>query len=109
MADVLDSLAHIAHHTDAIEHHREALVLYRESGNTYLEAGTLEHLGHPHRETGDSGKARAVWQLTLDLFRAQGRFAEVNAVETAPARLGSGLRSRSGPRCGKLDPCPWNQ
>ncbi|WP_337822442.1 AfsR/SARP family transcriptional regulator [Amycolatopsis sp. A1MSW2902] len=100
VADVLDSLAHIAHHTgrhiDAIEHYREALALYRESGNTYLEADTLEHLGHTHRAMGDSAEARSVWQLALDLFRAQGRFAEVNGVETALARLDAG-KTRSAP------------
>ncbi|WP_409463441.1 BTAD domain-containing putative transcriptional regulator [Amycolatopsis sp. GA6-003] len=100
VADVLDSLAHIAHHTgrhaDAVEHYREALALYRESGNTYLEADTLEHLGHTHRAMGEAGEARTVWQLALDLFRAQGRFAEVNAVETALARLGAG-KTRSAP------------
>ncbi|ATY13732.1 AfsR family transcriptional regulator [Amycolatopsis sp. AA4] len=100
VADVLDSLAHIAHHTgrhaDAVEHYREALALYRESGNTYLEADTLEHLGHTHREMGDSGAARTVWQLALDLFRAQGRFAEVNSVEAALAHLDAG-KSCSAP------------
>ncbi|MGW7533277.1 BTAD domain-containing putative transcriptional regulator [Amycolatopsis sp. NPDC054798] len=101
VADVLDSLAHIDHHTgrhaDAVKHYREALTLYREAGNAYLEADTLEHLGHTHREMGEDGKAQTVWQLALDLFRAQGRFAEVNSVETALARLNAG-KTRSAPR-----------
>ncbi|MFD2468966.1 AfsR/SARP family transcriptional regulator [Amycolatopsis silviterrae] len=94
IADVLDSLGLIEHHTgqhaDAVRHYREALASYRETGNTYLEADTLEHLGHTHREMGDDGKARTVWQLALDLFRAQGRLAQAAAVEAALARLGTG-------------------
>lgn len=91
VADVLDSLGHIAHHTgrndDALDCYYQALVLYREVGNTYLEADTLEHLGHAHLALGALAQAREVWCQALELYRAQHRIADADDIGKSLCRL----------------------
>ena len=83
-ADIHHSLGWIEHHTDrhhqAIEHYDRALALFRDVGDTVGVAGTLDHLAEPHAALGHTDQARAAWQETLELYRDQGRTADVERV-----------------------------
>jgi hypothetical protein len=42
---------------------------------------TLEHLGHPYRALGESGKAREAWQTALRLCHEQRRTLDAQRIQ----------------------------
>ena len=76
MANALDSLGFIAHHSDhhkqAISYYEEALAMFRALSVASEAANTLDRLGQPYAALGHHEKARAVWREALELYEQQG-------------------------------------
>jgi tetratricopeptide (TPR) repeat protein len=91
MADTLDSLGYIAHHTGqhtpALDYYRQALTLFREYGDTYDEADTLVHLGQTYAALGDHEQARAGWRQALELYQAQQRTPTSNGSSSVTGQV----------------------
>ncbi|GAB3747110.1 hypothetical protein GCM10027598_85580 [Amycolatopsis oliviviridis] len=89
-ARTLDSLGYLEHrsgrHTTAVEHYRRAVTLFRELGCNYDEADTLERLGDTCLALGDRDQAEHCWHRTLELYHAQNRPREEEALR---ARIGA--------------------
>jgi len=54
--------------------------LYRARGNNTHAANTLDRLGHSHSALGRHAEATTAWQEALELYRDQGRGADVTRV-----------------------------
>ncbi|WP_086665121.1 AfsR/SARP family transcriptional regulator [Lentzea kentuckyensis] len=84
-ATTVDSLGYIAHHTgdlaQALDRYQQALSLIREIGYDYHEADTLKRLGHTQRALGHHDLARATWQRSLELYRAQHRAEDASRIQ----------------------------
>ncbi|MFE0022504.1 BTAD domain-containing putative transcriptional regulator [Amycolatopsis sp. NPDC059021] len=83
-ANALDSLGYLAQHAgryaDAIARYREALAVQQEIDNTYDRASTLDQLGTVLDAAGKPAAARAAWRQAVDLYRAQHRVEEADAL-----------------------------
>lgn len=89
-AATLDSLGEIAHrleeHPDAAAYYEQALQLRQELHNSYEEANTHAALGAVHLAMGEPDRARAALTAAVELYTAQRRLDEADAIR---ARLGS--------------------
>ena len=84
-AYVLDSLGYIERQDEqlarALDYYRQSVAVRREVGDSYQTANTLDDLGLTHLALGQPGKAHAVWQEALELYRTQQRFDAAERVQ----------------------------
>jgi tetratricopeptide (TPR) repeat protein len=85
IADVLDTLGYIAHHTDqhtdALDYLRRATALYRSLGDLYHLPDVLDRTGHVLVALNRTNEAQATWRQALTLYRSQHRLADARRVQ----------------------------
>lgn len=74
----------------------QSLQRFRELGNGFFEGTTLGYLGDTHNALGNLVKAKEFWQEAIDVMSAQGRLAEVTAIQEKLEQLVSVEDSRIG-------------
>jgi tetratricopeptide (TPR) repeat protein len=81
----LGSLGYIAHHSQeydaALDYYQQALAICRSRGYNYNEAHVLRHIGETRLAQQHPELARDAWQQARELYAAQHRYADVQAVE----------------------------
>ncbi|MEV6110504.1 BTAD domain-containing putative transcriptional regulator [Streptomyces sp. NPDC051940] len=83
-AAALDSLGYIAlragRHPRALDYYHRSLALREKLGDVYQGADTLARIGDVHQAMDDPAAAGAPWRRALELYEAQHRTAQADAV-----------------------------